>query len=704
MSMANKIAKLLKIAEKESVESGEKAIVKNASQAEMEVADDILKMNPSLTLDLDPALVREVNRTGIESTFNKMPPRSSADLSAEVFEKQAPNFEMVGAPRTEVPKGAQNFQLKGEPYSGNVPMKPDVGPNNFNAEVGGLPMKAESRVPEVVNMNADKRHNFNVDSNPGLPAVIKPEEFIEPKYKNVSDLTPEEKLSILRGQSSLPLAAGAAGAAALTAGGLMTPKALKVNEYGSHKHPPIDGQLKDLPGFPSSDELPPIPLRNDYEPEILQENTGDNEEINEETPSLESSKATSSNISEAEQPSEVADSAKQEEPSKVQTLADTLAKKPQGEKFEDVQKRADMAELANVLGSAGDIIGGAISGTGPNQAAQALFKQNIALAQNMPAKFQAKLAMEEKDPDSSVSKNYREFLKRYGVNAPESITAAQIKEVLLPAAEKEALKKAQIQAQERELALRLEEKRKDYDLKREDQRLKQEKTDIYRQAIREDKDRMLARRQLEMAKNRAIAGGGPAVTTLRNRIVAADAIFSTAGLPQELDEKDIDKIDNKKLDSLPPQFIAELTVETNRMLTGTGVPAQSTFKKLMPSNMNMTEANIKNWITSNVGPANQAPFVKLVLKTAARIKRNSQKGLAENYKKYFSGTEHIRKQLPEDYEATLAGLGLHPDDLQNNVTLSTAEKKQTLEWAKKNNIPYDQAEQIIIERKRQQSK
>lgn len=326
-----------------------------------------------------------------------------------------------------------------------------------------------------------------------------------------------------------------------------------------------------------------------------------------------------------------------QQPSESSILAKLLASKDEDyEKYKDVLKRRDAVILANELGQAGTLIGSGISGAKP--VGMELFKQGIDLAQQIPEDYKQNIAMDSYDPNSKISKNYREFLGRYMKEVPPNLTAAQIKEVILPAIQKENVSKSNAE--------------------------KMSKMDEFRQKRLDMASLNKAKSQLEAAKARALSTiGGAAGTVLRTRVNAADAIFATAGIENEenVNEESLQKMTGA-LNQLPPQMISELTMELNKLLTGAGIPAQSTFRKLNPKNLNMDIATFSNYVKSEMGPANQAEYAKLVLKTASRVKKGAKKSLGDLVKKSFAGTEHIKKQLPEDYENVIRELELDPAD------------------------------------------
>lgn len=389
--------------------------------------------------------------------------------------------------------------------------------------------------------------------------------------------------------------------------------------------------------------------------------------------------------------------------SDAQALADMLQHKDEaGPSLKDIMEQKNFSVLANQLGKAGEIIGSSLSRTAP--VAQKAFDDNIATAEGKVKDFKELQANAVNDPNSAVSKNYREFLKRYGVNAGDGVSAAQIKEVLMPAAQKDQDRKERLDARKEEVML----KNKAIDATKD-------QTAAYREANLLHRQKADAGRKLIQIERQLAQGGDQAMRQLRTRISGADAIFGTAGIDprikeagldgyitRDITEKDIDQIPNEALNKLPRQFIAELAVETNRMLTASGVPAQSTFKKLMPNNVNMDAAGITSYVTNKLEPAKQAEYIKSVMKVAARVKRNSQVGLAEHYKKTLSGLANVRDILPEDFDAKVRAYGLDPADFGGESTapkLSSAEKKQILDFSKQHGWSYEKAEKLYLNRR-----
>lgn len=598
--------------------------------------------------------------------FGQLPEvNKSAAESANVFQSQGPNFDLVGGAKNAPAPGSQNFQLQGKPYSGNVPATvQSPGAHNLNSQ-GGLPAVATGGAG-----GGGIIRSTPAGSVPGLPE--------QPMFGEIIDITPKsrmEKVMDFVKNNKIPIGAAATG---LTSAGLL----MNEDEKGGplpHR-PDLPYVLDDrnyLKG-PVADQ-PPVPLRGTdvAYPEEQQEQP------------LEAASETKKAAA-GTKPKAAPAAKKAEAPqSPTQELAQSMASVADDNGLQKAMDQRDLIVLANQLGKASELVGTAISGAKPTAAG--MFDTNVGLAQQKVSDYKELLANEENDANSAVSKNYRDFLARYGVKAPENITAKQVKDTLLPFAFKD--KEA-----EEARAGKLEEAK----YRQAALAATREQTQAYRDAmISERRDRQ-ARTQLEAMKNKALSGGGKPASDIRTRINGANAIFATAGVDTGIDDKGIEQLQDKELNQLPPQFIAELAIETNRMLTGSGVPAQSTFKKLLPKNIAMDQAGLEAYVTSKMTPANQASFVKQILKTAVRVRDNSKKQNAELMKQYVSGTSHIAERLPEDYDAALTELGLDPNEFNGKlkgIQLSTSEKKQTLDFAKQHGMTYEQAEKLIKSRK-----
>lgn len=447
---------------KEGLEAAPVGAKDIATKGDLEAADDLLRGDKDLTGNVDPESQRLINQQGVSSTLDKLPPRSPADQSAEVFERnpevfehqqtpvlpegtkrradllaafknlkepvrnaqssakvfedagKVPNFEMVGAPKSQIPKDA--IPIPGEEKPLQLPsVQSKYGlPENINTsnQIGKSDYPTQYGNTQELNVSSEP------DSLPDTGPQATKEE-LTPFGSHLDDMAPPEKnfgeqisdIGQMIKDNKNPLLATAGAAAAGVAGASMLP-------IGGDTTPPQG--MADV--AKANDSVPaPKPASTSVNP-VDSDSSDESDDSDDESSNKESANS---------------------QPSNAQALTDLTAKQGSGSSYNDAINAKNLAVLGNQLGAAGDIIGGAIARTGPNQAAQKAFQQNVAQAQSIPQDFKDSKMMEELDPNSDVSKYYRQFLTRYGVKVPDNITANQIKSTLLPAAEKEQLKNMQ---------------------------------------------------------------------------------------------------------------------------------------------------------------------------------------------------------------------------------------------------------------------
>lgn len=95
--------------------------------------------------------------------------------------------------------------------------------------------------------------------------------------------------------------------------------------------------------------------------------------------------------------------------------------------LEKSQAAREDSVLANKLGQAGELIGSAISRTKP--IAQGLFQQNIKDADKIVTDFEARADKEKDDPNSSISKQAREFMKKFDTQLSPDVSFNDIQKI-----------------------------------------------------------------------------------------------------------------------------------------------------------------------------------------------------------------------------------------------------------------------------------
>jgi hypothetical protein len=98
------------------------------------------------------------------------------------------------------------------------------------------------------------------------------------------------------------------------------------------------------------------------------------------------------------------------------------------EDLKDAQERRDVAVLINQLGKAADVAGSGMSGTQARFGG--IFDQNVKNAEGIVTDYQDQVKFEKEDPNSAVSKGYRELAKSLGFNIKGMASAADLERLM----------------------------------------------------------------------------------------------------------------------------------------------------------------------------------------------------------------------------------------------------------------------------------
>lgn len=335
---------------------------------------------------------------------------------------------------------------------------------------------------------------------------------------------------------------------------------------------------------------------------------------------------------------------KPEEAKDQSQLKEALKGSQTPNQLQQYQDQANKMRLFSLLSNIGEKIGTGITGVVDrgtvSKPVMGDVNEQISKMADQPVKdYLQRIEFEKHDPNSQISKAYRDLLVnklKIDKEVVEGASAANLDKIF-PILEKFHAHESALEAR------KLQQEQANY--------YKQARLNLQRQGV-EDRNIRLARTQLESLKNKLASGGGSPANQVRTAIISANRMFSTAGLPEDSSVDDIKKLTPQqieRLNKLSPQYVAELTLEMNKLLAGSTAPAASTFKKLLPRNIKMDAASIESWLKSNPTGAEQAGFVKDMLITAARVKKDSNQYVKELQKKYTAGTSHIQQYLPQDY-------------------------------------------------------
>lgn len=264
-----------------------------------------------------------------------------------------------------------------------------------------------------------------------------------PAFSNIPGMSPNTGIesSSEGGAAATPAllgttgAAGLAGTAALMGNGQSQAQS---NDSGESYN-----ALQNLPGFLQENSVsqPPVPLRGDDNEQQFQSTDlgNDGQSENEQEEEDDGEEGTKNTI--PANSGKSGGGAKLSARPSIQEIANLISTQGEASKanLQNALKNRDLSQLVNSLGKSAETIGDAFSRQAPKS--NGAFDQNIAQANQYVTDYQAKVANEAKDPGSAVSQNYRKFLERYGVKVPDNVSAEQVQQVLLPAAEKEQLAK-----------------------------------------------------------------------------------------------------------------------------------------------------------------------------------------------------------------------------------------------------------------------
>lgn len=426
------------------------------------------------------------------------------------------------------------------------------------------------------------------------------------------------------------------------------------------------GALAIAPGSPQAQSAPPMGMAaslksrsGDNTDTSAPDDEGDEEGDINEKPSANKPQAGSSQNPASKMPAA---------PSKPQNLADLLSNTdPNAETYQDMQHKSALATLGNQLGEAGNIIGSAFARAPVNAAASKQFAEQTAQAQNMPKEFLQAKAAEETDPNSAVSKNYREFLAKQGLQVGPGVTAQQIKEVLLPAVDKD---KAQKEREASQLQLK----------------------QLGLAQIKATKD--LAQSTKEQARQDKLSKDD------ENEFgkVGKEASYLTASSKTALGQATTAKIQAQRLHQLlsdPNATNQDLNTGAalmNRIESGTATIGGTKDQEY--NNLKMQAAKGLSYISSNPTAPDVPEVKKHMMDVADRMSKISDNVIDYHLGGIKNNHPDLYKRRPDDFNKIINyGMASAPPPPDKSKDL-TSEDKKAIDWAQKN--PDDsRAKQIL---------
>lgn len=256
------------------------------------------------------------------------------------------------------------------------------------------------------------------------------------------------------------------------------------------------------------------------------------------------------------------------------------------------------------------------------------------------------LAHEKRDPDSEISKGYRESLKSLGLDVPDTMTADAIERTKMADVAKTTYAKriqmegqadiAKYRAQEQGArAKEASEARQSASADRQNAALDAKNTKRF-----DDLSKLLKE---EAQSSRSTIGK------------AANGVFSANKITSLLDQADAQggKLTN-------PQM-AEIASSIDSMIKG-GASTVSGTEHMMPKTLVQKYGDMATFLTSNPQPQEMKLFIKQMRDTVEREKSVSNAAIDTYKKKSLSSYHDLQKADPEKWNDIMAAYGLNEND------------------------------------------
>lgn len=315
------------------------------------------------------------------------------------------------------------------------------------------------------------------------------------------------------------------------------------------------------------------------------------------------------------------------------------------ENLDKAQQAQKFGLLASNFASGGNLIGAGIAGATPQPAKEF---QGIADIGTLATKqLDEKIALEKKDPSSDYSKGLRDFLGRFGMKAPENMSA-ETAEKIAPWALSQYNNMLHRETQKEITAKNREEKSREFDLRLKELNLKQ-------QALADAKAEHAQQRQ-QLVDDKSFQKlndiTNPANASSRKVLGTAGAkIQSIEGAMALLDGRDLDKVDSREY--------AEVVRILDRVLSN-AAPSIYGQKKLTADT---AAGRVKHFIEFFAGTpqgAAMAPFIEKARNTLVREADVSEQQVMKNLKTAMPFYKGLETRNPDQFkEAT--------DAVRNNI-------------------------------------
>ncbi len=281
------------------------------------------------------------------------------------------------------------------------------------------------------------------------------------------------------------------------------------------------------------------------------------------------------------------------------------------------------AQLAGQLGKASQLLGSGVSGAigggmikAPTPQGEEMFNDIEKSGDTALKQYQIKKDAEKDDPNSPLSKAFKQYAKQFGINVKGDFTASMA-EKLMPYAFKA------FEAQESRNA-----KHEDLGLKYAQLKQSKEESATKKAGDAQDKAMQQTKQLLESAR------GNPAAAQAERDIYAASKANSLANLYGNPDK-------------LSPQMVQMLASELAKIAQG-GAPTMHELEGLTPNTLASKFASVVQPLINHPTPANAGKFIKQYQDYANALTKDAQKVIKDKYGRVI---ESAKKQVgPENYD------------------------------------------------------
>lgn len=157
-------------------------------------------------------------------------------------------------------------------------------------------------------------------------------------------------------------------------------------------------------------------------------------------------------------------------------------------------------------------------------------------------------------------------------------------------------------------------------------------------------------------------GSSPQLKQQSDRLNASKRMLSSAtnpdGTPRNLD----------------PTMMTELMANMGSVLSGGGQPAEGLIHSLTPSTLGGDVAKIQQWVTGNPTGADQQAFVQQALNLAKREEATIEPQIRAAQMEKVPAYVHLRKKDRARFDRTLRGVGINPDEVDDEGVLRQIQK------------------------------